>query len=253
MHIFVENAKSVIDIMYVIGSNGDEARKIFNKEKDIIKELLNFGSVANTKYGIIQYGKEPVVAAKFSDLSKPENVKRVLDKIQWLSDGETIVESLRVASEVFKSDSRPNSQKLIVVFTGETVQDANEELKEVVDKLAKNRVKIIPVVVGVSPDPSSLDELKPNIENPIIGRIDEGPRISSNEIGKAIYTGTCISQSVLLEQLVTTWLTKLDLAETIPARRRLTVCCRRLLLSSKPCSRLFLSKIRKTVSREVRR
>jgi hypothetical protein len=65
---------------YIIGSNGNQAQEILNKEKDIIKEMLESGSTTNTKYYcIIQYDNEPQIKARFSDLFNPESVKHLLD------------------------------------------------------------------------------------------------------------------------------------------------------------------------------
>jgi hypothetical protein len=186
---FVGNAKNLIDIIYIIGSNGNQAREIFNKEKDIIKDMLQSGSTANTKFSIIQYGKQPDVKAKFSELSNPDDVKRLLDQLQWENEGESIDESLKVASELFKSDSRRDSRKVIVVFTGETGQPTSQELEQAVKRLAVDGVKIIPVVVGSSPDPSTFDGLKPNVQDPITGGIDEDPSRTADKVGKETFTG----------------------------------------------------------------
>lgn len=180
----------MIDIIYILGSNGNQAEEIFNKEKDIIKNMLDSGSAANSKYSIIQYGNEPSIKARFSDLSNPEDVKRLLEQLQWENEGRSIDGSLKVASELFKSDSRRGSQKVLVVFTGETVQPQSQELIDVVDRLAKNGARIIPVIVGNSPDPSTFDGLKPNVKDPITARINEDPDRTADKVGKETFTGT---------------------------------------------------------------
>ena len=185
----VGNAQNLIDIIYIIGSNGNKAQEIFNKEKDIIKEMLESGSTANTKYSIIQYDNEPQIKARFSDLSNPESVKHLLDRLQWEDEGESIGESLEVAAELFKSDSRRDSKKVIVAFVGETVEHTNQKLKDTVDRLAEDGVRIIPVVVSSSPDPSMFDGLKPNVQNPITGKIDEDPSRTADKVGKETFTG----------------------------------------------------------------
>lgn len=188
----VGKAKNLVDIIYVIGSNGNQAREIFNKEKDIIKDMLASGSTANTKYSIIQYGKEHIIKARFSDLSTPEDVKRLLDQLQWENEGKSITESLAVASLIFKSDPRRDSKKVLVVFTGETVEPASAKLKDLVNDLAKNEVKIIPVVVGSSPDASTFVDLVPSVQDPISGRTDEDSSGTADEIGKKTFTGNFV-------------------------------------------------------------
>ena len=186
----------MIDIIYILGSNGNQAEKIFSKEKDIVKDMLDSGSVANNKYSIIQYGNVTSVKARFSDLSNPEDVKRLLDQLQWENDGRNIDESLKVASEQFKSDSRLGSQKVLVVFTGETVQPRNQELIDIVDRLARNGVKIIPVVVASSPDSSTFDGLKPNVKDPITAGIDEDADRTADKVGKETFTGKFVKHFV---------------------------------------------------------
>jgi hypothetical protein len=186
---FLENAKNLIDIIYIIGSNGNQAQKIFKKEKDVIKDMLDSGSTANTKYSIIQYGNETEIKGRFSDLSNPEDVKRMLGQLHWKDEGRSIDGSLEVASELFKSESRRDSKKVIVVFTGETVQPSNQRLEDAVDRLAKDGVKIIPVVISSSPDLNTFDGLKPKVQDPITGGIDEDPSRTANTIGKKTFKG----------------------------------------------------------------
>ena len=188
----IGNAKNLIDIIYIIGSNGNQAEEIFNKEKDIIETMLDSGSAANSKYSIIQYGNDPSIKARFSDLSNLEDVKHLLDQLQWENDGRSIDESLKVASELFKSDSRRDSQKMLVVFTGETVQPQSQELIDAVDRLAEDGVKVVPVVVGSSPDSSTFDGLKPKVQDPVTARMHEDPDRTADKVGKETLTGMLI-------------------------------------------------------------
>jgi hypothetical protein len=72
---------------------------------------------------------------------------------------------------------------------GETVEHTNQKLKDTVDRLAGDGVRIIPVVVSSSPDPSMFDGLKPNVQNPITGKIDEDPSRTADKVGKETFTG----------------------------------------------------------------
>ena len=186
---FLGNAKNLFDIIYIIGSNGNQAQGIFNQEKNIIKDMLDSDSSANTKYSIIQYGNKTEIKASFSDLSNPEDVKRMLGQLHWKDEGKHIDESLKVASELFKSDSRRDSKKVIVVFVGETVQPSNQQLKDEVDRLADDGVKIIPVVLSGSPELNTFNELKPKVQEPITGGIDEDPSRTADAIGKETFKG----------------------------------------------------------------
>ena len=157
--------------------------------------MLESSSIANTKYSIIQYDNKPSIKGLFEDFSNAEDVKRLLEQLQWEGDGKNVDESLKVASELFQSKSRPASTKVIVLFTGETVQFKTPKLQDIVDKLAKNGVKIIPVLVGISPDSSTFENLKPNVEDSITGLINEDPSRVAHKIEKGTFTGDFVKHN----------------------------------------------------------
>lgn len=179
----------MIDVVFVIGSNGNKAKEIFNKEKTIIEEMLDSGTTADTKYSIIQYGDKEVIKGGFSDLSTPKDLKRLLDQLKWEGQGTRVDNSLALASELFTSGSRLGARKVLMVFAGELVQPFTSDLNDMVTRLAKNGVRIIPVILGDPADPSTFVAFVPNVKDPVTGSVQQDPKEIADEIGKATFTG----------------------------------------------------------------
>ena len=181
----------MLDIVFVIGSNGNKAKEVFDKEKDIVKKMLDSGTSADTKYSVIQYGKNPkaVTKGRFSELSSAVDVNQLLDRLQWEEEGDKVDAGLTLASELFKSDSRSGARKVLVVFAGDMVQSPSPGLTAAVTKLTEDRVSIVPVVLGEHPDPSTFATLVPKVKNPVTGTGDEDSKGTSNKIGEVTFTG----------------------------------------------------------------
>ena len=103
---------------------------------------------------------------RFKDEDK-EKVKDKISSIQRRGDGTMMGEGLQKVNELFTSESRPNSHKVLIVMMNGPLGGRAGELKTGAKALQKDGVKVITVAIGDEVDHDELRQLSCDEENVI--------------------------------------------------------------------------------------
>ena len=147
--------------MFAFGSTGEDAKPLFEKEKQAAKIMIDNEKDKDILYSTIVYGRDASLKSKFNDLPDKGKVKEFIDTLAWTDDGKKLDHALVETDKVFKEHGRPKARKITVVFVTGKADATTNELKKAAKKLNDNEVKIIVVKLGTDPDDARLEAITP--------------------------------------------------------------------------------------------
>ena len=153
--------KEVVDLVFAFGSTGEDAKSLFEKEKQAAKIMIDNEKDKDILYSTIVYGRDASLKSKFNDLPDKGKVKEFIDTLAWTDDGKKLDHALVETDKVFKEHGRPKARKITVVFVTGKADATTNELKKAAKKLNDNEVKIIVVKLGTDPDDARLEAITP--------------------------------------------------------------------------------------------
>jgi hypothetical protein len=153
--------KEVVDLVFAFGSTGEDAKPLFEKEKQAAKIMIDNEKDKDILYSTIVYGRDASLKSKFNDLPDKGKVKEFIDTLAWTDDGKKLDHALVETDKVFKEHGRPKARKITVVFVTGKADATTNELKKAAKKLNDNEVKIIVVKLGTDPDDARLEAITP--------------------------------------------------------------------------------------------
>ena len=151
----------------MMGSANPHARKTFEKEKEIVKNVVDTPTDGYTKYGVVQFGKKATVKIPLGDYKDEDELKKLVKVLPWSEEGEQLDDAIKKAGEELKKNGRRGSKKVLVVFFDGNDNSDKDKLKETVTPLKKD-VLVVPVVLG-DVDDDKVEELTPKDKKPIKG------------------------------------------------------------------------------------
>jgi hypothetical protein len=143
----------MLDVVFVLGSRHPNASGIFATEKRITETMINEQKTADTSYSIVQYGKKAEIRVHFDTSRSDEDTITALKSLSWFEEGTGLEEGIKTAGDAHKTEGRLHARKVVVVFSSGPVASSESEMKEVVDPLEEESVKVISVVLGDNVDP----------------------------------------------------------------------------------------------------
>lgn len=141
------------------------ASDTFERIKDTINTIVDeYGITSRLRYGLIVFGRNAVQKLSFSEESSDINaLKAKIESSQRPIGEPNLQKALEEAKRLFDSESTsPDVKKVLVVITDKKSTSRPEDLKKAVMPLEDGGVKIVPVAVGSSADPSELEGITSN-------------------------------------------------------------------------------------------
>ncbi len=151
----------MVDLVFAFGSTGEDAKPLFEKEKQAAKIMIDNEKDKDILYSTIVYGRDASLKSKFNDLPDKGKVKEFIDTLAWTDEGKKLDHALVETDKVFKEHGRPKARKITVVFVTGKADATTNELKKAAKKLNDNEVKIIVVKLGTDPDDARLEAITP--------------------------------------------------------------------------------------------
>jgi hypothetical protein len=160
---------------------------MFDLQKKLVEDIVNFPSSADRKYGLVQYG--PVTIR--SRLEQFQDDESFLETLKALtlpsSDNADLISLLNQAPDIFRS-STADSNKIFVIFTNSMLPYDQTALATAARELNRRDIKVVVVNTGVRFDHSSW------LPNPSLvvnaDSIGQRRRIAYG-IGSMVYKGKC--------------------------------------------------------------
>lgn len=143
-----------------MGSNGKDAKVLFDLEKNITKAIIKQQNFPGTKHGVIIFGNQAEQRTPLDDFPKTSKLIKLVKRLKWPSDAKRLDQPLLKASEMFKDEGRLGSRRFLVIFVTGNLDTPNEELQKAAKKVADAGGKIIAYKMG--------DHLKDEILNDVI-------------------------------------------------------------------------------------
>ena len=151
----------MVDLVFAFGSTGEDAKPLFEKEKQAAKIMIDNEKDKDILYSTIVYGRDASLKSKFNELPDKGKVKEFIDTLAWTDEGKKLDHALVETDKVFKEHGRPKARKITVVFVTGKADATTNELKKAAKKLNDNEVKIIVVKLGTDPDDARLEAITP--------------------------------------------------------------------------------------------
>ena len=171
---FAGLTNKLLDVIFVLGSSGLRGSDDLETQKTAVKNFMNTQKIADIIYGIIYYGKAPVVLLPLTDKSRDLKLRNILNSITWKEEGVSLPEALEMANDMFTKEGRPLSRKVLVFFANEAHQRPLDNSSMI---LKDNGIKVIPVAVGDATNPDDLRKTSPKNVVVVVsvgGKAEEG-------------------------------------------------------------------------------
>ena len=181
-----------IDLGFVISATAVSASDTFQRIKDTINTIIEeYGISSRLRYGLIVFGSEARKKLNFTDESADVNsLKAKIMSAQHPAGEPDLQKALEEAKKMFDSaPSRPGVKKVLVVIIDKKSTSSPEDVKEVLTPLEEEEVKIVPVAVGSSADPTELEQITSNRGYLIETQRELDPDTTAEEIMEKVLKG----------------------------------------------------------------
>lgn len=180
--------KKKFDVIFILGSSGPDAEKIFSEQKDIVNDIMKDYEPQDVKYSLIQYETEGRKLAGFNDFKDVSKFKKFVEILTWKDDGVGLDDALKKANALFDEEGRPSSRRVLVVFTNGRFDESPTKLEEAVKPLKEKNIKIIPVVLKEPADETNIRILLPKDKDPV-RKSDQTPNDTDDKVREEIHKG----------------------------------------------------------------
>ena len=184
-----------IDLGFVISATAVSASDTFERIKDTITAIVDeYGITDRLRYGLIVFGRNAVQKLSFSEESDINSLKAKIKSSQRQGGEPNLQKALEEAKRLFDSEpAEPDVKKVLVVITDRRSTGRPEDVKEAVLPLEEGGVKIVPVAVGSSADPTELEGITSNRGYLIETQRKLDPDLTAEKIMEKVLQGITIS------------------------------------------------------------
>ena len=171
------------------------ASDTFERIKDTITAIVDeYGITDRLRYGLIVFGRNAVQKLSFSEESDMNSLKAKIKSSQRQGGEPNLQKALEEAKRLFDSEpTEPDVKKVLVVITDRRSTGRPEDVKEAVVPLEEGGVKIVPVAVGSSADPTELEGITSNRGYLIETQRKLDPDLTAEKIMEKVLQGITIS------------------------------------------------------------
>lgn len=156
-------AEDPMDVVFTFGACGPNADEVFEKEKDMVSGFLETIKVADTYYGVVEYGEQKAnIRARLGDFRNKERLNEHINKIPRSGEGRAIDKALEKARELLLESGRSDARKALVIFANGKSSARLAELTQEAKTLHDAGVKIIAVGIGDDIDDEELNSIATN-------------------------------------------------------------------------------------------
>lgn len=140
------------------------ASDTFERIKDTITAIVDeYGITDRLRFGLIVFGRNAVQRLSFSEESDMNSLKAKIKSSQRPGGEPNLKKALEEAKRLFDSEpTGPDVKRVLVVITDKKSTSRPEDVKKAVLPLEEGGVKIVPVAVGSSAEPSELEVITSN-------------------------------------------------------------------------------------------
>ena len=131
------------DVVFVMGSGGPNAQKIFQHQKEVVKEFMKNKTDPDTTFTVITYGRDTAKTWKVDEPNK-EKRNKLIDSISWNDHGTRLDLGLQKAYNVL-SKKKPKTRKRAYIFVSYVVDVGSEPVKKAVKKLLDDGVELVTI------------------------------------------------------------------------------------------------------------
>lgn len=184
-----------IDLGFAISATAVSASDTFERIKDTITAIVDeYGITDRLRYGLIVFGRNALQKLSFGEESDMNSLKAKVKSSQRLGGEPNLQKALEEAKRLFDSESAgPDVKKVLVVITDKKSTSRPEDVKKAVVPLEEGGVKIVPVAVGSSADPSELEVITSNRGYIIVTQRKLDPDVTAEKIMEKVLKGITIS------------------------------------------------------------
>lgn len=184
-----------IDLGFAISATAVSASDTFERIKDTITAIVDeYGITDRLRYGLIVFGRNALQKLSFGEESDMNSLKAKIKSSQRLGGEPNLLKALEEAKRLFDSESAgPDVKKVLVVITDKKSTSRPEDVKKAVVPLEEGGVKIVPVAVGSSADPSELEVITSNRGYIIVTQRKLDPDVTAEKIMEKVLKGITIS------------------------------------------------------------
>lgn len=183
-----------INLGFAISATAVSASDTFERIKDSITAIVDEYGTDRLRYGLIVFGRNAVQKLSFSEESDMNSLKAKIKSSQRPGGEPNLQRALEEAKRLFDSElTGPDVKKVLVVISDKISTSRPEDVKKAVVPLEEGGVKIVPVAVGSSVDPSELEVITSNRGYIIETERKLDPDVTAEKIMEKVLKGITIS------------------------------------------------------------
>ena len=183
-----------IDLGFAISATALSASDTFERIKDTITAIVDEYGTDRLRYGLIVFGRNAVQKLSFRDESDMNSLKAKIKSSQRAGGGPNLQRALEEAKRLFDSEpTGPDVKKVLVLITDKISTSRPDDVKKAAVPLEEGGVKIVPVAVGLSADPSELEVITSNRGYIIETERKLDPDVTAEKIMEKVLKGIPIS------------------------------------------------------------
>lgn len=129
-----------------------------------ITHAIDTHGVNKLHYAIIDFTGTPITRLRFSDLhTNPTTLKRFINAISKRRGQSNLLKALEEAEKLFanKNEIRQEARQILIVFLDKKGVGNEEDVENVVKRLAEKRVKVLVIAIGMEVNPTDLQGITP--------------------------------------------------------------------------------------------
>ena len=147
-----------LDMIFVIGSSGRDARSVFSQQKELMKSVIDKAKHLNAAFGVAQYDDIGRKSIGINPKSSREALWQAIDQLQQMNAGTRPDEGLKEAIDMFKEEGRPNARRVIILSGNDRILSSDSELRRIAQSLSREAIEVFVVGYG-----SQVDQQQVNI------------------------------------------------------------------------------------------
>ncbi|XP_046851485.1 collagen alpha-3(VI) chain-like [Xenia sp. Carnegie-2017] len=114
------------EVIFVFGTSGNS--QVFERSRQVIKELINQESLPSLSYGVVVYGQKALSVIDLNFNWKKSKITDFISKMDEPRPGIKFKLGIQKALEMFIEQGNPNAHRLIVLFTHSPTDATSAEL-----------------------------------------------------------------------------------------------------------------------------
>ena len=180
-----------MDMIFVIGSSGSNARSVFLQQRELMKSLIDKAKHMNAAFGVVQYGNAGRRSIAIDPKSSREDLWQSIDSLQPLGEGTRPDEGLKQAIDMFNDEGRPNARRVTILSGNSPMAVNNAELTRIAQSLSRENIEVYMVGYGSEVDQEQVNLIVPNEDNVHTVQPGEMVENTTDIVGEKPLTGLC--------------------------------------------------------------